>query len=108
MRLLFKPTSRYAGISDNGLEVFWMIGAGAGIREIADKLCRSSKTIEAHREHIKCKLGLKSCAQLVRYAMLNSPENQPRIAHPILAPQPANNRRPVDWMEYHPLVGRGV
>jgi hypothetical protein len=53
-----------------------MIGAGESIKEIADKLCLSAKTVEAHREHIKDKLGLKTSAQLMRFAIMNSPEGQ--------------------------------
>ena len=67
-------------LTDRELEVFWMIGAGDAIKEIADKLCLSSKTVEAHREHIKEKLGLRTSAQLVRFAIMNSPEGQQRAS----------------------------
>ena len=38
-------------------------------REIADELFISIKTVEAHREHIKEKLGLASAGDLLRYAI---------------------------------------
>ena len=45
-----------------------MIGAGLGTRVIASKLGLSVKTIEAHREHVKHKLGLSGAPQLLNYA----------------------------------------
>jgi DNA-binding NarL/FixJ family response regulator len=58
------------GLSDREMEIFQMIGQGRSVREIADKLCLSPKTIETHREHIKLKLGLQSSAELIRYAAI--------------------------------------
>jgi len=61
-------------LTDRELEVFRMIGAGTSVKEIADKLFLSVKTIEAHREHIKQKLNIKSSAELLRFAIRNSPD----------------------------------
>lgn len=61
-------------LTDRELEVFRMIGAGLSVKEIADKLCLSAKTVEAHREHIKEKLNLKNSAELLRFAIQNSPD----------------------------------
>jgi DNA-binding NarL/FixJ family response regulator len=61
-------------LTDRELEIFRMIGAGKSVKEIADKLFLSVKTVEAHREHIKEKLNLKSSAELLRFAICNSPE----------------------------------
>lgn len=61
-------------LTDRELEVFRMIGAGMRVRDIAEKLFLSTKTIEAHREHIKEKLGLKTSAELLRFAIQNTPE----------------------------------
>ena len=61
-------------LTDRELEVFRMIGAGSSVREIAEKLFLSVKTVEAHREHIKEKLNVKSSAELLRYAIRNSPD----------------------------------
>lgn len=60
-------------LTDRELEVFGMIGAGQSMKEIADKLCLSVKTVEAHREHIKEKLNLKNSAELLRFAIRNAP-----------------------------------
>jgi DNA-binding NarL/FixJ family response regulator len=61
-------------LTDRELEVFRMIGSGQTVREIADKLCLSAKTVEAHREHIKEKLNLKTSAELLRFAIRNTPD----------------------------------
>jgi len=61
-------------LTDREIEVFRLIGSGLSMKEIADKLCLSVKTIEAHREHIKEKLNLKNSAELLRFAIRNSPD----------------------------------
>jgi two-component system, NarL family, response regulator FusR len=58
-----------AGLSERELEILHLIGLGLGTREIAEKLSRSVKTIEAHRAHLKEKLQLKSGRDLVRFAV---------------------------------------
>ena len=68
------PGSPLGVLSDRELEVFRMIGAGRSVKEIADKLFISAKTVEAHREHIKEKLGVKSSADLLRFAIRNTPD----------------------------------
>ena len=42
-----------------------MIGGGLSVKEIATKLILSTKTVEAHREHIKAKLGFRSSGEAV-------------------------------------------
>jgi DNA-binding NarL/FixJ family response regulator len=64
-------------LSDRELEVFSMIGRGLGTREIANRLELSVKTVEAHREHIKEKLKLKSGTELMRYAVQYTLEDAP-------------------------------
>ena len=61
-------------LTDREMEVFRMIGDGKPVREIAENLFLSVKTVEAHREHIKEKLGFKTSAELLRYAIRNSPD----------------------------------
>ena len=46
------------------------------VRQIADKLVLSVKTIETHREHIKEKLELTTSTELTRYAVQWAMENQ--------------------------------
>jgi DNA-binding NarL/FixJ family response regulator len=56
-------------LSDRELEVFQLLGQGLGVRQIAEMLFVSAKTVEAHREHIKQKMNFKSSAELLRYAI---------------------------------------
>ena len=56
-------------LSDRELEVFQLLGQGLSVDRIADNLFLSVKTVEAHREHIKQKMGFKSSAELLRYAI---------------------------------------
>jgi len=58
-----------ASLSNREIEVFESLGRGATIREIAEQLGRSVKTVETHRERIMAKLGLDSSAKLVRQAV---------------------------------------
>jgi DNA-binding NarL/FixJ family response regulator len=56
-------------LTDRELEVFQLLGQGLGVRQIAENLFVSVKTIEAHREHIKQKMNFKSSSELLRYAI---------------------------------------
>jgi DNA-binding NarL/FixJ family response regulator len=65
------PLSR---LSDRELEIFQMIGLGLSVKEIAQQLFLSSKTVEVHREHVKEKLGMRSSAELLRFAVIQTLE----------------------------------
>ena len=56
-------------LTDRELEVLEAIGAGKATKIIAEQLSISARTVEAHRAHIKEKLGLKSGNELVRFAV---------------------------------------
>ncbi len=56
-------------LSNREMEVFQLLGEGLGVRQIAENLFVSTKTIEAHREHIKHKMNFKSSAELLRFAI---------------------------------------
>ena len=56
-------------LSDRELEVFRLLGQGHGTREVAGKLGVSVRTIDAHRAHIKDKLGLRDATELVHQAV---------------------------------------
>lgn len=58
-----------AGLSEREFEILCLIGLGFGSSQIAEKLNRSVKTIEAHRAHLKEKLQLKSGRDLIRFAV---------------------------------------
>ncbi len=56
-------------LSDREFEVFDLIGQGLEMRQIAQKLHLSVKTIDTHREHMKRKLNLGSATELLKYAV---------------------------------------
>lgn len=56
-------------LSDRELEIFRLIGKGHSVRAIAEELFLSPKTVEAHKEHIKQKLNLKTANELLQYAI---------------------------------------
>jgi DNA-binding CsgD family transcriptional regulator len=56
-------------LTDREFEVFELIGRGGDAHEIGDKLGISSRTVDAHRTHIREKLGLADSAELMRYAV---------------------------------------
>ncbi len=63
-------------LTDRELEIFQFLGQGKPVREIARTLHLSTKTIEAHREHIKEKLNLASSSELLRMAIQVGMESQ--------------------------------
>lgn len=56
------------GLSDRELEVFQLIGQGKTMKQIADELHLSPKTVEVHRARIREKLRVTSAAELISYA----------------------------------------
>ncbi len=67
-------------LSDRELEVLEMLGRGLSTSDIADQLHLSPKTVEAHRENLKKKLGLRNATELLRYAIsaaLEQPRTEP-------------------------------
>lgn len=56
-------------LSERELQVFDLIGSGFSTKEIAAKLNVSPKTVDAHRDHIKHKIGVSDNARLVHRAV---------------------------------------
>lgn len=56
-------------LSDRELEILERIGKGQDVKEIAQTLNLSPKTVETHRAHIKEKLRLSNARQVARYAV---------------------------------------
>jgi len=56
-------------LSDREFEVMCMIGAGKGVKEIAEELFLSEKTISTYRSRILEKMGMKNNAELIRFAI---------------------------------------
>ncbi|MBP0618565.1 response regulator [Cupriavidus consociatus] len=63
------PAGSVACLSEREFEVLHLIGLGFSTREIAMKLNRSVKTIEAHQANIKEKLDISSGKELMRFAI---------------------------------------
>ncbi len=64
-----RARSGIGSLTDRELQVLNLIGTGRTTGEIAAELKLSPKTIGAHREHIKTKLGLRSAAELASEAV---------------------------------------
>ena len=62
--------SSVQNLTDRELEIFQLIGKGFSSGQIASQLNLSVKTIGAHRERIKQRLGLKTSGEMMRYAVL--------------------------------------
>ena len=63
-------------LSVRELEVLHLLGMGLGTRQIADKLNRSIKTVEAHRANIMEKLSANTVADLLKIALAG--QNPPK------------------------------
>ena len=63
------PRDPLAKLSNRELEVYRLIGAGHGTRQIADELHVSTKTVESYQAHIKEKLALRNARELVQHAV---------------------------------------
>lgn len=60
--------STYGNLTSREQEILRLLAQGVSTKDIADKLCISSKTVANHRANILSKLELHSTADLVRYA----------------------------------------
>ena len=56
-------------LTDRELEVFQLLGEGLGSKEIAARIHCSPRTVDAHRLHIREKLGLNTGRDVVREAV---------------------------------------
>ena len=65
------PTHSQAGITPRQREVLQLLAQGKTMKEIGHILNISPKTIESHKYELMRSLGLKTTAELVRYAVRN-------------------------------------
>lgn len=56
-------------LTDRELEILQLVGGGESLKEIARELHLSPKTVAVHTANIREKLGLKTSAQLIRFAV---------------------------------------
>jgi len=64
-----RPCLPLKRLTDREMEVFELIGAGKPTQEIGERLSISPRTVDAHRAHIRRKLGLACAGDLLRYAI---------------------------------------
>jgi two-component system, NarL family, invasion response regulator UvrY len=69
--LAFNDRTIESPLSNREFQIMSMISAGKTVKEIADNLSLSVKTISTHRSHILEKLHLKNNAEIMRYALEN-------------------------------------
>ena len=66
------PSKKTTELTKREEEVLTLIAHGKSLKEIADELFLSVKTVETHKLHIQDKLGLSNTAKLVKYAIENN------------------------------------
>lgn len=64
-----KGASPFGVLSDREFEVLEMMGKGFVTKEIAATLHLSQKTVQAHRDHIREKMGFKDAASLLHFSI---------------------------------------
>ena len=70
INFLDENTEKYLVLSERKKEILKLICEEYTSKEIAEKLCLSSLTVDTHRKNLIDKLGVKSSIGLVKYAML--------------------------------------
>lgn len=58
----------HAVLSDREFEVMKLLASGATVSEISNRLCLSSTTVSTYRARVLRKMGMRSNAELARYA----------------------------------------
>jgi two-component system, NarL family, invasion response regulator UvrY len=61
----------HATLSDREYQVMLMLASGKSVKEIADELCLSVKTISTYRTRVMQKMNMKKNAELTLYAIRN-------------------------------------
>ena len=62
-------TAPHEKLSTRELQVLTLLTGGKSVNEIADELLISNKTVSTHKSRLMEKLGIRSNAELVRYAI---------------------------------------
>jgi len=66
---LHLPPSLHKALTPRECEIFMAISQGQGVNEIAARLSISNKTVSTHKTRLMEKMGFKSNADIVRYAV---------------------------------------
>lgn len=67
MRMGDKPAHEL--LSDREFQVLRMIASGKSVKEIAEELSLSVKTVSTYRARVLEKMGMKTTVELIRYAL---------------------------------------
>jgi two-component system, NarL family, invasion response regulator UvrY len=65
------PRAPHDALSTRELQVMRLIASGKSLKEIADELCISVKTVGTYHTRLLGKLSMKSDVEITRYALLN-------------------------------------
>jgi DNA-binding NarL/FixJ family response regulator len=71
-----REDTQFSQLSYREIEVFQLIGQGSSTHDIAERLHVSTKTVGAHRMHIKEKFAMKNSAEVVKHAVRWAATNQ--------------------------------
>lgn len=63
------PQTLFASLTNRESEILRLIGKGMSRTKIAEELCRSAKTVDAHQSRMMKKLGITARADLMRLAI---------------------------------------
>ncbi len=63
------PAGAFSVLTAREREVLQLMAEGKSTNQIADCLCVSVKTVESHRKQIMSKSGIRSVAELTKYAI---------------------------------------
>ena len=80
-------------LSDRELQVLTLVAEGFSSREIADRIYVSTKTVETYRARFAEKLGLKTRADVVRYALDLGLLSAEKFSPPKRISSPAKSRK---------------
>ena len=59
----------HESLSDREFQVMTLLAGGGAVKDVAEQLCISAKTVSNYRHRLMRKLGLENTTQLIRYAL---------------------------------------
>lgn len=64
-----RPVAGHQELSDREMEIMVLLAQGRRINQIAKSLCLSPKTVSTYRSRLMGKMGMRSNAEITRYAL---------------------------------------
>lgn len=74
-------TCQGVGVTDREMEIIKLIAEGLSNKQMADKLCLSTHTVNTHRKNIMGKLGVNNTAGVIMFAVKNQILNPEMMAY---------------------------